>query len=141
MELGYNWKDRFETFNLKPFAAASIGQVHEASMKSGIRVAVKVQYPGVADSIKSDIDNLVGVMKVWNMFPEGMFIDNIVKVANKELSNEVDYIREAECTRKFRKLLEPYNDYYVPKVIGEFHIQLFKINYLSQCKLYIKYNS
>ncbi|XP_060853067.1 atypical kinase COQ8B, mitochondrial [Rhopalosiphum padi] len=118
-ELGTNWKERFNTFNLKPFAAASIGQVHEATIKDGTRVAVKVQYPGVADSIKSDIDNLVGVMKVWNMFPEGMFIDNIVKVANKELSNEVDYIREAECTRKFRELLEPYNDYYVPKVIDE----------------------
>ncbi|VVC43596.1 Protein kinase-like domain,UbiB domain, ADCK3-like,UbiB domain [Cinara cedri] len=118
-ELGTNWKDRFETFNLQPFAAASIGQVHEATMKDGLKVAVKVQYPGVADSIKSDIDNLVGVMKVWNMFPEGMFIDNIVKVANQELSNEVNYIREAECTRKFRELLEPYNDYYVPKVIDE----------------------
>jgi len=119
VELGTNWKDSFQNFNLKPFAAASIGQVHEA-MIDGTKVAVKVQYPGVADSIKSDIDNLVGVMKVWNMFPEGMFIDNIVKVANKELSNEVDYLREAECTRKFRKLLEQYNDYYVPKVIGKF---------------------
>lgn len=121
-ELGSNWRDRFESFNLKPFAAASIGQVHEATIKGGLRVAVKVQYPGVADSIKSDIDNLVGVMKVWNMFPEGMFIDNIVKVANKELANEVDYLREAECTRKFRVLLEPYNDYYVPKVIGKIFI-------------------
>lgn len=118
-EFGLNWKDLFETFNLKPFAAASIGQVHEATMADGTRVAVKVQYPGVADSIKSDIDNLVGVMKVWNMFPEGMFIDNIVKVANKELANEVDYIREAKCTKKFRELLEPYNDYYVPKVMGK----------------------
>lgn len=92
-------------------------------MKDGTRAAVKVQYPGVADSIKSDIDNLVGVMKVWNMFPEGLFIDNIVKVANKELANEVDYIREAKCTRKFRELLEPYIDYYVPKVIGKLTIQ------------------
>lgn len=127
--MGTNWKERFNTFNLKPFAAASIGQVHEATIKDGTRVAVKVQYPGVADSIKSDIDNLVGVMKVWNMFPEGMFIDNIVKVANKELSNEVDYIREAECTRKFRELLEPYNDYYVPKVIGK------SCNIIFFCKL------
>lgn len=110
---------------MKPFAAASIGQVHEATIKDGTRVAVKVQYPGVADSIKSDIDNLVGVMKVWNMFPEGMFIDNIVKVANKELANEVDYIREAECTNNFRKLLEPYSDYYVPKVIGELYSTIF----------------
>ncbi|XP_050538352.1 atypical kinase COQ8B, mitochondrial isoform X2 [Daktulosphaira vitifoliae] len=119
-EFGSNWKKKFELFNLKPFAAASIGQVHEATIKDGTRVAVKVQYPGVADSIKSDIDNLVYVMKVWNMFPEGMFIDNIVKVAKKELANEVDYIREAECTKKFRQLLEPYPDYYVPKVIDQF---------------------
>lgn len=97
--------------------------MHEATIKDGTRVAVKVQYPGVADSIKSDIDNLVGVMKVWNMFPEGMFIDNIVKVANKELANEVDYVREAQCTRKFKDLLEPYNDYYVPKVIGKPDLQ------------------
>lgn len=128
-ELGTDWKNRFDTFNVKPFAAASIGQVHEASMKDGTRVAVKVQYPGVADSIKSDIDNLVGVMKVWNMFPEGMFIDNIVKVANLELSNEVNYIREAECTRKFRQLLEPYSDYYVPKVIGELYNAILFIRY------------
>lgn len=137
-ELGANWKDRFETFNLKPFAAASIGQVHEATTKDGVRVAVKVQYPGVADSIKSDIDNLVGVMKVWNMFPEGMFIDNIVKVANQELSNEVNYIREAECTRKFRQLLEPYSDYYVPKVIGEPFKKQYLLIILFICKFIIK---
>lgn len=136
-ELGTDWKNRFDMFNLKPFAAASIGQVHEATMKDGTRVAVKVQYPGVADSIKSDIDNLVGVMKVWNMFPEGMFIDNIVKVANKELSNEVNYIREAECTRKFRQLLEPYSDYYVPEVIGElYNAILFVIYFYTELQLH-----
>lgn len=48
-----------------------------------------------------------------------MYIDNLVEVAKKELSWEVDYIREAECTKKFKKLLEPYRQYYVPKVIGE----------------------
>lgn len=48
-----------------------------------------------------------------------MYIDNLVEVAKKELAWEVDYIREAECTKKFKKLLEPYHQYYVPKVIGE----------------------
>lgn len=52
------------------------------------------------------------------MFPEGMFIDNVVEVANRELAWEVDYIREAECTRKYKKLIVPYPDYYVPTVIG-----------------------
>lgn len=47
-----------------------------------------------------------------------MFIDNLVEVAKRELAWEVDYIREAECTRKYRKLMEPYPEYYVPATIG-----------------------
>lgn len=54
------------------------------------------------------------------MFPEGMFIDNVVEVAKRELAWEVDYIREAECTRKYRELIMPYPDYYVPAVIGKY---------------------
>lgn len=53
------------------------------------------------------------------MFPKGMFIDNIVQVAKKELSWEVDYLREAECTKKFKQLLAPYPEYFVPDVVGE----------------------
>ena len=61
------------------------------------------------------------------MFPEGMFIDNVVEVAKRELAWEVDYIREAECTKLYRKLIEPYPEYYVPDVIGKFKI--IKKNY------------
>lgn len=53
------------------------------------------------------------------MFPEGMFIDNVVEVAKRELAWEVDYIREAECTKKYRELVTHYPDYYVPVVIGK----------------------
>lgn len=58
-------------------------------------------------------------LQVWNMFPEGMFIDNVVEVAKRELAWEVDYIREAECTKKYRELIMPYPEYYVPIVIGK----------------------
>ncbi|XP_058807620.1 atypical kinase COQ8B, mitochondrial isoform X2 [Phymastichus coffea] len=116
-ELGHGWQGKLATFDEKPFAAASIGQVHHATLLDGRPVAMKIQYPGVAAGIQSDIENLVGVMKVWNMFPEGMFIDNVVEVAKKELAWEVDYIREAECTKLYRKLVEPYPEYYVPEVI------------------------
>ncbi|XP_014235469.1 atypical kinase COQ8B, mitochondrial isoform X2 [Trichogramma pretiosum] len=119
-ELGHDWREKLATFDDKPFAAASIGQVHHATLKDGRPVAMKIQYPGVAAGIQSDIENLVGVMKVWNMFPEGMFIDNVVEVAKRELSWEVDYVREAECTKVYRKLVEPYPEYYVPEVIDEF---------------------
>ncbi|EEB14442.1 conserved hypothetical protein [Pediculus humanus corporis] len=118
-ELGSDWKDKLSHFEEKPFAAASIGQVHYIRLKDGRECAMKIQYPGVAQGIESDINNLVGILKVWNVFPEGLFIDNLVEVAKRELSWEVDYEREAECTKKFKKLLLPYPDYVVPDVIDE----------------------
>ena len=63
------------------------------------------------------------------MFPEGMFIDNVVEVAKRELAWEVDYVREAECTKLYKKLIEPYPEYYVPEVIGNFSIQV-RIHYM-----------
>ena len=118
-ELGEGWRENFAAFDVRPFAAASIGEVHVGRTAGGRDVAVKIQYPGVAEGIESDIDNLFGVLRLWNVFPEGMFIDNLARVAKRELAWEVDYRREAECTRKFRELLRPYPDYYVPEVIGE----------------------
>ena len=56
---GENYMDKFESFEKTPFAAASIGQVHLAKLKTGEVVAVKIQYPGVSKSIQSDIDNLM----------------------------------------------------------------------------------
>lgn len=117
-ELGHAWRNEFLEFEDKPFAAASIGQVHWARIKDGREVAIKIQYPGVAKGIESDIDNLGGIMKFWDVFPKGMFLENLMRVAKRELAWEVDYRREAECTRIFRRLLEPYSDYYVPEVIG-----------------------
>lgn len=118
-ELGSDWRSKFSTFEDKPFAAASIGQVHHATLLNNQQVAIKIQYPGVALGISSDIENLVGVMKVWNMFPQGMFIDNIVEVAKRELAWEVDYVREAECARKYKKCVEPFPEYHVPAVVDE----------------------
>jgi aarF domain-containing kinase len=74
IELGENWRDKFAVFDMKPFAAASIGQVHRATLLDGREVAIKIQYPGVAKGIESDIDNLMSVMKIWNMFPEGKLL-------------------------------------------------------------------
>lgn len=85
-----------------------------------MEIAVKIQYPGVAKSIESDIDNLVGLLKVWDVFPPGMFIDNVVKVAKRELIWECDYNREADYTEKFRELIAPYPEYRVPRINREF---------------------
>jgi aarF domain-containing kinase len=73
-ELGKDWRSEVTTFELTPFAAASIGQVHRAVLCDGTEVAMKIQYPGVAKGIESDIDNLVGIMKIWNVFPKCKFL-------------------------------------------------------------------
>jgi aarF domain-containing kinase len=73
-ELGIGWQSQVTTFEPKPFAAASIGQVHLAMLPDGTDVAMKIQYPGVAKGIESDIDNLVGILKIWNVFPECKFL-------------------------------------------------------------------
>lgn len=118
-ELGNDWQSKLKNFESKPFAAASIGQVHRAELLDGTQIALKIQYPGVAKSIDSDIDNLVSMLKVWDIFPPGMFIDNIVKVAKRELAWEVDYLREAEYTERFAEMISAHTEFRVPKVYKE----------------------
>ncbi|CAG0894531.1 unnamed protein product [Darwinula stevensoni] len=122
-EMGPDWRSKIADFQEKPFAAASIGQVHLATLHDGRNVAMKIQYPGVAKGIESDINNLVSVMRVWDIFPRGLYLDSIIAVAKRELAWEVDYIREAKCTKRMRQYLEPYPDYYVPEVIDELTTQ------------------
>nr|XP_019528890.2 atypical kinase COQ8B, mitochondrial-like [Aedes albopictus] len=116
-ELGEDWRKKLASFDQKPFAAASIGQVHRGVLHDGTEVAIKVQYPGVAKSIESDIDNLVSMLKVWDVFPKGIFIDNVVAVAKRELAWEVDYVREAEYTERFGEMIQHMPEFRVPKVI------------------------
>lgn len=116
-ELGDDWRKKLASFDQKPFAAASIGQVHRGVLHDGTEVAIKIQYPGVARSIENDIDNLVSMLKVWDVFPKGIFIDNVVAVAKRELAWEVDYVREAEYTERFGEMIQHMPEFRVPKVI------------------------
>ncbi|RRT83972.1 hypothetical protein BHE74_00006881 [Ensete ventricosum] len=79
-ELGLDWSSKLRSFDYEPLAAASIGQVHRAVMKSGLKVAMKIQYPGVADSIESDIENVRLILDYTNLIPKGLFLDNAIKV-------------------------------------------------------------
>lgn len=56
---------------------------------------------------------------MWNLFPKGMFLENLMTVAKRELAWEVDYLREAECTKKFKAILMGYDGFYVPFVVGK----------------------
>lgn len=118
-ELGENWRHKFQEFETKPFAAASIGQVHRGVLLDGTEVALKIQYPGVAQGIESDINSLMSIVNMWNILPKGMYVENVMAVASRELKLEVDYTYEANAAKTFRKLLEPYPVFYVPKVFDE----------------------
>jgi aarF domain-containing kinase len=119
--LGPEWRELFSSFEEKPLAAASIGQVHSAVLRSnGAKVAVKVQYPGVADSIDSDLNNLAILLTASRLLPKGLFLDKTIANARTELAWECDYIREAECGLRFEELLADETDVFlVPKVFPE----------------------
>ncbi|KAF7885399.1 uncharacterized protein EAF01_011463 [Botrytis porri] len=119
--LGPEWRDLFGEFEEVPLAAASIGQVHRATLKStGAKVAVKIQYPGVADSIDSDLNNLAILLTASRLLPKGLFLDKTIANARTELGWECDYIREAECGLRFQELLADEEDVFVvPKVFSE----------------------
>ncbi|TPX30955.1 hypothetical protein SmJEL517_g05609 [Synchytrium microbalum] len=118
-ELGSDWRDKFATFDEVPIAAASIGQVHRATLPSGEAVAVKVQYPGVATSINSDLSTLRSLVLLGGLLPKGLYLDNTIRVARVELGWECDYLREAENSSRMRTLLKGDSGFVVPKVVEE----------------------
>lgn len=119
--LGSDWRELFAEFEEKPIAAASIGQVHKAVLKSnGQRVAVKIQFPGVADSINSDLDNLGILLNATKLLPKGLYLNKTIDNARLELGWECDYNREAECATRYKELLANEEDVFlVPMVYPE----------------------
>jgi aarF domain-containing kinase len=118
-----NWKQekQFVSFQDLPFAAASIGQCHRAVMERDgkhIDVVVKVQYPGVANSIESDLANLSMLVKMTGLAPKGLFIDRVIQVGRDELKVECDYKREAMTQQRLQDLV--HNDPHLSK--AKFHI-------------------
>lgn len=118
--LGKNWMTHYSEFDRKPMAAASIGQVHRARLASNhMEVVVKVQYPGVMSSIDSDLNNLAYLLKASRILPKGLFLENSIAAARKELKWECDYEREAAFAERFGSLLKNDSDFKVPMVFRE----------------------
>ena len=106
--LGPDWESHFDSFERIPFAAASLGQVHSATLTASAsptgdpaRVAVKIQFPDIAKSISSDLGYLKALLGTGRVLPRGLFLDKTLQVMQAELADECDYRREAECARFF----------------------------------------
>lgn len=116
-ELGGPPERVFAEWDSLPFAAASIGQVHRAITRDGRAVAVKVQYPGIARSITSDLRN-VGLLRrvVGAAFP-GLDTRTFVEEVASRIQEEVDYVREAESQELFARYYDGHPVIRVPHVI------------------------
>jgi len=121
--LNHNWGDdwlkHFKYFDVRPFAAASIGQVHKATLKSGEVVAIKVQFPGVKQSIDSDLATLKFIMKTSGMLPENFPLEHYLSQCGDLLKRETNYDLEAENINLFSGFLNGSKVIHVPKVYNE----------------------
>ncbi|TCP38976.1 ABC1 kinase family protein [Rhodovulum marinum] len=113
---GEGWLKRFDKFQVRPIAAASIGQVHRAHTKDGRDLAIKVQYPGVRRSIDSDVNNVAALMRFSGVMPKELDIAPMLDEAKRQLHEEADYEREGRYMRRFGELLADAPDFVVPKL-------------------------
>jgi predicted unusual protein kinase regulating ubiquinone biosynthesis (AarF/ABC1/UbiB family) len=119
-EYGAGWRRRFARFEAGPVAAASIGQVHRALTHDGRELAVKVQYPGVADAIDADIDNVATLLRMSGLLPRELEIAPLLDEAKRQLAQEADYLREGAEMERFRLMLANSPQYIVPQLEPEF---------------------
>ena len=113
---------RFDTLEVQPepIGAASLGQVHRARDRTtGRELALKVRYPGVDRAIESDLKVLRRMLSVLGVLPTTENLDAVFDEAHRMLRQEVDYVREAEATRRYRTLLAGDERFVVPEVIDE----------------------
>ncbi|WP_310497145.1 AarF/ABC1/UbiB kinase family protein [Sandarakinorhabdus sp.] len=116
---GAGWEARFQRFDRRPIAAASIGQVHRAMTHDGRDLAIKVQYPGVRASIDADVDNVATLIRMSGLLPAGLDVAPLLAAAKQQLHQEADYTREAQCLAQFGALLAGNAGFQVPALMAD----------------------
>jgi predicted unusual protein kinase regulating ubiquinone biosynthesis (AarF/ABC1/UbiB family) len=118
-DLGEPLRDTFADFGKEAVAAASIGQVYRARLHDGRAVAVKVQYPGVAQAVRADLQNLGLIMRVAKRIAPGMDAKAMTREIRERLTDELDYEHEAQNHRAFARTWRGHPFIYVPPVVTE----------------------
>jgi len=114
---GPDYDKKLRGFERKPFAAASIGQVHRLSTRDGRAAVLKVQYPGVRESVDSDVDNLATLLKVSGLLPKHIDISPLLAEVKVQLREEADYEQEARYLNAFVRALGEDERFLLPRVI------------------------
>ena len=118
-ELGQPLEEVFEHFSEHPIAAASLAQVHEARIRGGERVAVKVQYPEVARLVKSDLANLRMLFRAVGVIERNVDIMPLIEELATYVPRELDFVNEADNAEKAAKQFENRDDVRVPRIHRE----------------------
>jgi predicted unusual protein kinase regulating ubiquinone biosynthesis (AarF/ABC1/UbiB family) len=121
-EMGADWTKHFEAFDDSPAAAASIGQVHRAVWRrargGGIPVAVKIQYPGAGDALLADLNQLSRLAGLFKVVQPGLDVKPLLVELRARISEELDYLLEAEYQRSFAKVYGDDPEIHVPRVVA-----------------------
>lgn len=115
-EYGRGWEAKFARFDMEPAAAASIGQIHRARTHGGRELALKVQFPGVARSVDSDVDNLATLLRRLDFLPVTIDIGAIAAEAKRQLRLETDYESEARNLERYARLVADMPEVVVPRI-------------------------
>jgi predicted unusual protein kinase regulating ubiquinone biosynthesis (AarF/ABC1/UbiB family) len=116
-ELGEDWRDNFVSFEDQATASASIGQVHRAIWKDGRDVAVKIQYPGAAEALVSDLNQIQRFSKIFGLVLPGVDMKPLMEELRARIIEEVDYLYEAEAQRACYAAYENDPDIAIPRVV------------------------
>lgn len=116
---GADWRRKLSAFDARPIAAASIGQVHRARSVDGRDLAIKIQYPDIADSIDSDVENASMLLKASGLLPRHIDIKPLLAEAKTQLHDEADYIREAAYLARYADVLQGDPRFAVPESLKE----------------------
>ncbi len=119
-EFGKGAEEMFASFEKEAFAAASLGQVHRARLKSGEPAAVKIQYPGIARTIDADFRNLSALLLPLQLGKDWEAVKSHFEEVRRMLNQEVDYVEEAESTRLAGELFRPGDGIAVPQVYSDY---------------------
>ncbi|HET7309991.1 MAG TPA: AarF/ABC1/UbiB kinase family protein [Mycobacteriales bacterium] len=115
--LGADWPAMFTSFDDKPAAAASIGQVHRAVWSDGREVAVKLQYPGAGPALLSDLNQLARLARLFAVLNPGLDVKPLLAELKARVAEELDYALEAESQAAFAAAYDGDPDIFVPKVV------------------------
>ncbi|MBA8823026.1 putative unusual protein kinase regulating ubiquinone biosynthesis (AarF/ABC1/UbiB family) [Saccharopolyspora lacisalsi] len=117
-QLGSAWPQRFAEFDETPAAAASIGQVHRARWHDGREVAVKIQYPGADEALRSDLRQLMRFSRLFQSLAPGAEVKPLLGELQDRMVEELDYRDEAEYQRTFAAAFEGDEQVRIPRVVA-----------------------